>query len=216
VHAPYTKKGKAARAAQISLLLRPALGSLAPTEAAVHPASVNSALNGEEWHSPYAAYHDCCFTTRRYVRGCSPVPPLAPHIFCGGDVRIEEPPLVRVDGRLVRDGGEGTVVAVLDGWLRLRIPSEAAPLVLQLRARVDELFVGIVERPGSRGDPDSLSALIGAVVALFEDAIVEPLPLPEKPGQPNANTGSSKTKTRNRRKRERKKRATARKAVADA
>ena len=109
VHAPYTKKGKAARAAQISLLLRPALGSLAPTEAAVqpyplggcnpacnqtatlrsakaatlrapklqpyvasgcnptwpqaatlraqvHPASVNSALNGEEWHSPYAAY----------------------------------------------------------------------------------------------------------------------------------------------------------------
>ena len=37
VHAPYTKKGKAARAAQISLLLRPALGSLAPTEAAVQP-----------------------------------------------------------------------------------------------------------------------------------------------------------------------------------
>ena len=64
-------------------------------------------------------------------------------------VRIEEPPLVRVDGRLVRDGGEGTVIAVLDGWLRLRIPSEAAPLVLQLRARVDELFVGIVERPVS-------------------------------------------------------------------
>ena len=30
-------------------------------------------------------------------------------------VRIEEPPLVRVDGRLVRDGGEGTVIAVLDG-----------------------------------------------------------------------------------------------------
>ena len=117
MHAPYTKKGKAARAAQISLLLRPALGSLAPTEAAVqpyplggcnpacnqtatlrstkaatlratkaatlrapklqrhvasgcnptwpqaatlraqvHPASVNSALNGEEWHSPCAAY----------------------------------------------------------------------------------------------------------------------------------------------------------------
>ena len=30
-------------------------------------------------------------------------------------VKIEEPPLVRVDGRLVRDGGEGTVIAVLDG-----------------------------------------------------------------------------------------------------
>ena len=162
--------------------------------------------------SRYAAYHDCCFTTRRYVRGCSPVPPLAPLIFCGGEVRIEEPPLVRVDGRLVRDAG---VIAVLDGWLRLRIPAEAAPLVLQLRARVDELFVGIVERPGSRGDPDSLSALIGAVVALFEDAIVEPLPLPEKPGQINAGTGSSKTKTRNKRKRERKKRANAsRKSVA--
>ena len=41
------------------------------------------------------------------------------------------------------------MIAVLDGWLRLRIPSEAAPLVLQLRARVDELFVGIVERPVS-------------------------------------------------------------------
>ena len=30
-------------------------------------------------------------------------------------VKIEEPPLVRVDGRLVPDGGEGTVIAVLDG-----------------------------------------------------------------------------------------------------
>ena len=52
-------------------------------------------LPGYRYHPPslhrYAAYHDCCFTTRRYVRGCSPVPPLAPLIFCGGEVRIEEP-----------------------------------------------------------------------------------------------------------------------------
>ena len=96
---------------------------------------------------------------------------------------------MRVDGRLVREGGDGTVVAVLDGWLRLRIPSEAAPLVLQLRARVDELFVGIVERPGSRGDPDSLSALIGAVVALFDNP--NPNPSPNTNPNPNPNPNPS-------------------------
>jgi len=98
---------------------------------------------------------------------------------------------VRVDGRLVREGGDGTVVAVLDGWLRLRIPSEAAPLVLQLRARVDELFVGIVERPGSRGDPDSLSALIGAVVALFDNPNPNPNPNPNTNPNPNPNPSPS-------------------------
>ena len=86
-------RGKVARAQSISLRLRPPAGSFQPfqpVETSVHPSSVNSALNGDEWHSPYAAYHDCCFTTRRYVRGCSPVPPLAPLIFCGSDVTIEE------------------------------------------------------------------------------------------------------------------------------
>ena len=59
--------------------------------------------------------------------------------------------------------------------------------MLQLRARVDELFVGIVERPGSRGDPDSLSALIGAVVALFDNPNLNPNPNPSPNPSPSPN-----------------------------
>ena len=61
----------------------------------VHPASVNSELGGDDWHSPYVAYHDVCFTTKLYVRGSTPLPPLAPLIFCGQQLTLSECAAVR-------------------------------------------------------------------------------------------------------------------------
>ena len=46
------------------------------------------------------------------------------------------------------DAPRDEVVAVLDEWLRLRVPADTAPLVLKLRARVGELFEAMVARPG--------------------------------------------------------------------
>ena len=52
---------------------------------------------GKSCHSPYVAYYDACFTIKLYVRGSTPLPPLAPLTFCGQQHTISECAAVRPD-----------------------------------------------------------------------------------------------------------------------
>ena len=219
VHMPTSKKGKPASAATTRLHLRDpsAADAPSPVEACVHPASVTSALGGADWFSPYACYHDVCLTTRLYVRACSPVPPLAPFIFCGQSLEISD----------CRSGAATHRVATLDGWLRVKLPLEVVPLLTGLRAEIDALFQRMVERSlgaaqsgraaqGRAAGKDvrsavdeqaSMEALVASITALLHDAVVEPLP-PKPIIKPQAKAKSGNAKTRMRklaRQREKKK-----------
>jgi len=189
LHAPRSKKGKPAASSQIRLHIRDASSAeaTAPTEAVVHPASVNSNVNGEEWFSPYVCYSDVCFTSKLYARGTSPVPPLAPLIFCGQRLTFSE------------SSSDAFRIASLDGWLRLKVPAELEPLLLELRQQINRLIDRLVERasagsrarapPRARREEEAsalreqaeLDSLTRALLALLNDALIEPLPPPPKP-----------------------------------
>lgn len=195
LHAPPTKKGKPAPPSTIRLHMRDSAGMAdAPTEGVVHPSSVNSRLTGAEWHSPYVAFHDACFTTRLYVRGSTPVPPLAPLLFGGRELKISE-----------CASGDAWRIVTLDGWLRIKLRAEMAPLLLELRYEIDQLLERMVERAvgGATTPADAeveggvLNSLCDSIDALLEDALVEPLPPKPKPARLRSGGGGSK-KTRKR------------------
>ena len=215
LHAPPTKKGKPAPASTIRLHMRDASGvAELPTEGVVHPASVNSNLNGADWHSAYVAYHDVCFTSKLYVRGSTPVPPLVPFIFCGQEIAITP-----------CGAGEAWRIVTLDGWLRIKLDAQVAPLLLTLRHEIDQLLQKMVERaatggrrptgrsasrwgaaarePSSQMDDDEETAMLGdlcrSIDALLSDAIVEPLPPMPKPSKAKAKAGGGSRKTKKRR-----------------
>ena len=156
--------------------------------------SVNSRLTGAEWHSPYVAFHDACFTTRLYVRGSTPVPPLAPLLFGGRELKISE-----------CASGDAWRIVTLDGWLRIKLRAEMAPLLLELRYEIDQLLERMVERAvgGATTPADAeveggvLNSLCDSIDALLEDALVEPLPPKPKPARLRSGGGGSK-KTRKR------------------
>jgi len=206
VHMPKSKKGKPASSSTIRLHLRDPSSSDAtdPVEAVVHPASVNSALGGLDWLSPFACYHDVCLTSKLFVRACSPVPPLAPFIFCGQRLEISDSASV------------AHRIATLDGWLRIKLPLEVVPVLTGLRTEIDALFQRMVEGSlGARGggraqgrrtakdtpsavdEQASIDALIASITALLYDAIVEPLP-PKPIVKSQAKKGSKSAKTRKR------------------
>jgi ATP-dependent RNA helicase DHX57 len=213
VHAPTTKKGKPAHPSQVRLHMRDAAGlAEAPTDGVVHPASVNSDLGGADWHSPYVAYHDVCFTSKLYVRGSTPVPPLAPFIFCGQGLEVSE-----------CGAGDAWCILTLDGWLRIKVRAEVAPLLPVLRAEIGHQLEKMVERaanggrrrrrrsPDGRGGEASpparelaeeedeaaiLYALCDSIEALLEDAVVEPLKPRPKLQAPSGSGGSKKTRKR--------------------
>ena len=145
----------------------------------MHPSSVNTALNGADWYSPYVSMHDICQTSQLYTRGTAPVPPLAPLIFCGQRLDFAD------------SADEDFVIATLDGWLRLRLPAEVAPLLTEVRRQIENLISRLVERAGetrqrtppeaeAARDREALGALTRAIVALLHDALVVPLPPPPK------------------------------------
>ena len=203
VHAPLSKKGKPADPSQIKLHIREPTGeSREPTEAVIHPSSVNVVVRGDEWLSPYAAYHEACFTTKLYVRGCTPVPPLAPLIFSGSELQVRRKGAARRGGRAT--AADASSVVTLDNWLSMQMDSELAPLLLSLRTRVDELFEQLVRRAseagrsGGRGGRAQKGASVDAhsdpaflelkrsIIILLQDALVDPLPPPQKKKPPLA------------------------------
>jgi hypothetical protein len=210
IHMPTSKKGKPASSSTIRLHLRDPSSPDAsePVEAVVHPASANSALGGIDWFSPFAAYHDACQTTKLYVRACSPVPPLAPFIFCGQRLEISD------------CASASHRIATLDGWLRVKLPLEVVPLLTGLRTAIDGLFRSMVERSlgaqhargdrfrtgtaegglGSADEQASIDALIASITALLHDGMVEPLP-PKPIVKIQAKGGSSKARKREQRRR---------------
>ena len=142
LHAPVTKKGPCGPDMVRLHIREPDGTALEPQVAAIHPSSLNCKLHGGEWKSCYVAYHECVRTTKIYVRDCTPAPPLALLLLCGGRVHEE----ARLDMRGASKGG-----LTVDGWLRLHVRPAMVPMLLEFRRRL----AGVLKRMVQRADESS-------------------------------------------------------------
>ena len=137
LHAPATKKGPCGPD-MVRLHIREPNGTaVEPQVAAIHPSSINCKLHGGEWRSCYVAYHECVRTTKIYVRDCTPAPPLALLLLCGGAVQ--------------EDRGASKGGLTLDGWLRLQVRPTMVPMLLEFRRRL----AGVLKRMVQHADDNS-------------------------------------------------------------
>lgn len=156
---PNKKTGAPCSAMNINLLVRDPdeVSSSEPSKASVHPSSVAAQVGGGGWASPFVAFHERVLTTKVYMRDVTPLPPLALPLLCGSRVVVEGGQGEggaqaggggRKGGN--RWGGSGNGIPgrfctlVVDGWLRLQVPSNAAPTILAARRQVDGLLRGLV------------------------------------------------------------------------
>ena len=173
----YSSDGRVLSASQLELHMRrledpaSAPSAQAPCDSGrLHPGCSGSRLNGTGWISPYLSYHECIETTDAFLRGVTPVPPLAVLLFCGHT--ISRMP--------AEDGGERTI---LDGWLSLDASETAAELVVQARERVASRLAQVVsEALSSNGQRGRFSGqpLLDAVQPLLEQRVLPEQPLKVK------------------------------------
>lgn len=107
-----------------------------PVKVKMHPGSV--AWTEVLLSSPYLVYQDLVQSSSLYVRDVTPVPPLALALFSGS----------LAEGMVYPDGHAELIV---DGWIRLAIPTRARRPLLETRRRLDALLASWVGRPDSRG-----------------------------------------------------------------
>ena len=103
-----------------------------------------------------------------FVRDCTPAPPLALVLFCGGDVHED-----------ATDKG----VLTIDKWLRLQVPPLYVPMLLEMRKRLGHVLSRMVERSdgGAGGSDERERERDGEGVRHLVDAVVELLDQPAEP-----------------------------------
>ncbi|KAJ1484991.1 hypothetical protein T484DRAFT_1795167, partial [Baffinella frigidus] len=136
-------------------------------EASVHPSSVNSKLNGDEWISPYIVFHERVQTTKVYIRDCSPVPPLAILLFGGGELIQGADGLLSVDNWLGITGADGLLS--VDNWLGITVPPQEAQQICDLRERLGDVLNRMVHR---RAGTKLLLLLLLLVLVLVVSVVV--------------------------------------------
>jgi len=104
-----------------------------PVRVKMHPGSVSA--EETTLSSPYILYQDLTSTSALYIRDITPVPPLALALF---------------GGPLAPDKSAGNAgILIVDGWIKLALPTHLQKPVLQIRQRLDALLASWVwQRPG--------------------------------------------------------------------
>jgi ATP-dependent RNA helicase DHX29 len=126
---------------------------------ALHPGSVNAALAGRAYGSPYVVFLEKVRTSRAFLRDTTVVGAV-PLLLFGGSLDVRH--------------GDGTVV--IDGWLTVRAAAPTAVLVKKLRGALDAaLAARVAAGGGGRGDgggddgPGGSAAVVAAIVDLLQD-----------------------------------------------
>jgi hypothetical protein len=103
-----------------------------------------------------------------YVRDCTPAPPLALVLFCGGEVHED-----------ATDKG----VLTIDKWLRLQVPPLSVPMLLEMRKRLGRVLSRMVERSdgGAGGSDERERERDGEGVRHLVDAVIQLLDQPAEP-----------------------------------
>ncbi len=121
------------------------------------------------------------------MRDCTPAPPLALVLFCGGDVH---------------EDATYKGVLTIDNWLRLEVPPQYVAMLLEIRRRLARVLARMVERSdGSGGGSDALQ-LVDAVIELLRQPAEPELELPPLNSQGAA---GGKWKEKNKKKKSKKK-----------
>merc|ERR1712048_569678 len=105
-----------------------------PVRVKMHPGSVSA--DEKTYSSPYIVYQELVSTTQLYIRGVTPVPPLALAFFGG--------PLASDSQKGI--GSKGALV--VDGWIKLEVPPHLKDPILEIRRRLDALFSNWVAERG--------------------------------------------------------------------
>ena len=119
--------------------MKPTLMTKRGEKVRVHPKSVNSKLKtvaaSEQEADPIFAFDDLTRNERQlYVKDCTEVPALAV-VMIAASVAME-----------AEEGGDRATV-VLDDWLKFSVARTAVTAIKCLRARLQEAFIALVERP---------------------------------------------------------------------
>ena len=123
----------------------------------IHPSSTLSSVPSRALTSPYLVYLEKVRTTKAFLRDATAVSPMAVCLFGG-------------NGRLEARHAERSLV--VDGWLRARLPSAAAAvLVVRAREALDRYLASRVSGGGGRGGGGGKSekSVIDAVVWLLRE-----------------------------------------------
>ena len=98
-----------------------------------------------------------------YVRDCTPAPPLALVLFCGGDVQ---------------EDATYKGVLTIDNWLRLEVPPQYVAMLLEIRRRLARVLARMVERSDGGGGGSDALHLVDAVIELLRQPAEPELDLP--------------------------------------
>ena len=168
--------------------LRASGAATTPTSARPHPSAVGVRLSARAWASPFVAYQECVRTSQLFVRECTPVPPLAPLLFCGDALAEDVSP----------DGGTRLEI---DGWLSVDTSERAAALVREARGAVGARWAHMLgcvgEDGGGYGGRFTGGPLLAAVLPLLEQRAV-----PLEPPKVRVRTYKSKDKDKTKAERE--------------
>ncbi|KAJ1475941.1 P-loop containing nucleoside triphosphate hydrolase protein [Baffinella frigidus] len=148
-----TKKGKESKAPPAFFIHQH--GTDEPVKVSIHPSSVNHRTT--KFAEPYLVYHQLVFTTKTYVRDCTPVSPLALVLF-GGALTCSEPGR---GGRMNDD-----VLLTVDGWISFSVPSALQRLLMLVREELDELLKRKISDPSTEFSEGN-EALLNAVLQLL-------------------------------------------------
>jgi len=93
-----------------------------------------------------------------YVRDVTPVPPLALVLLCGGHLTCED-----------KNDGRGWATLAVDGWLRLQVPTSAAPVLMAARKRVNALVQSLVASAAAAGASTTSSSHRASILTRLGD-----------------------------------------------
>ena len=127
-----TKKGKESKAPPSFWIHQH--GTEEPVKVAIHPSSVNHRTT--RFAEPYLVYHQLVFTTKTYVRDCTPVSPFALMLFGGA---------LKAAGTALR--GEGDRLLSVDGWMKFKVKPAEVSLMIQVREELDALLRQKIAKP---------------------------------------------------------------------
>lgn len=92
------------------------------------------------------------------MRDVTPVPPLALVLLCGGHLTCED-----------KNDGRGWATLAVDGWLRLQVPTSAAPVLLDARKRVNALVQSLVATAAAAGASTASGSHRASILARLGD-----------------------------------------------
>jgi hypothetical protein len=142
--APKQQKNKGGKDTEKPKLMIRDLESGEPVKVKLHPSSVSK--EETQLSSPYFVFQELVNTTQLYVRDVTPVPPLALVLF-GGSLASGQ----AAKGLNPRIPAMAESVLTVDGWIKLSVPQLIKEPLLEVRRRLDALFVSWVADRGPDG-----------------------------------------------------------------